>query len=187
MFSYKVSDDIELKMMQAHYAQDVFNLVDKNRDHLREWLQWVDYTKSVEDTLEAGKKFRMAWAETGALQCGIWYKGKLAGMIGTHDIDHANKRSSVGYWLAKDYAGKGIVTQSVAAILDYAFNEVNLNHMTLRAATGNKKSRAVAERLGFTHEGTLRDYELNGDEFLNLEVYGMRASEWKKIKEEKLK
>jgi len=52
--------------------------------------------------------------------------------------------------------------------------------MALRAAAENKKSRAVAERLGFKHEGTLRDYEWLYDHFVDLAHYGIKASEWKK-------
>ena len=57
--------------------------------------------------------------------------------------------------------------------------------MALRAASGNAKSRGVAERLGFKHEGTLRDYEWLYDHFVDIAHYGMKASEWQELKEKR--
>jgi len=150
-------------------------------------MPWERRTQKWEDSLEYNKAQRKLWAENGAVDCGIFFKGELVGKISLHEIDHANRRSSIGYWLSKDKTGNGIMTRCVAAILDYAFDELDLNHIHIKATPKNKASWAIAEKLGFVYEGTLRDDLWNHDHFLDMKLYGMRASEWKKIKEEKQK
>ena len=102
------------------------------------------------------------------------------GVIGFHKIDWNNKSTSIGYWLGEDYVGNGLMTKSVKAFVDYALIDLGLNRVEIRAAVENKKSRAIPERLGFTHEGTIRQSEWLYDHYVDHEVYGMLASDWKK-------
>ena len=63
--------------------------------------------------------------------------------------------------------------------MDYAFYKYQLNRVQIRCASGNKKSNAIIERLGFIKEGTTRQAELLYDHYVDLFVYGMTADEWK--------
>ncbi|HWF58347.1 MAG TPA: GNAT family protein, partial [Candidatus Dormibacteraeota bacterium] len=74
--------------------------------------------------------------------------------------------------------GRGLVTRSVAALVDLAFGPLGLHRVELRAATRNARSRAVAERLGLVHEGTLRDAELLASGHVDLEIYSVLSTEW---------
>lgn len=71
------------------------------------------------------------------------------------------------------------MTRSVAALIDLAFGPLDLHRFQLLAATGNRRSRAVAERLRLRHEGTMRDAERIGERFVDLEVYAVLAPEWR--------
>jgi ribosomal-protein-serine acetyltransferase len=96
----------------------IFNLIDNNRHYLREWLPWVDNMRSIENfkayILEC-KKENDVGSGFGYV---IIYKGVVAGRIGSHNIDRQNKTASIGYWLAKDFACKGIITTSCKAIIN---------------------------------------------------------------------
>ena len=85
----------------------------------------------------------------------------------------SNKKTEIGYWLSESFQHKGIITQSGKALINYAFNEMNLNRIQLKAATGNLKSQQVAERLGFTKEGIERDGELHMRGFVDLVVFSL--------------
>ena len=47
MFKYVINEDIELKLVDIHHAEDIFNWIDSNREHLRRYLPWVDSSKSI--------------------------------------------------------------------------------------------------------------------------------------------
>ncbi|MNS61051.1 putative ribosomal N-acetyltransferase YdaF [compost metagenome] len=89
-----------------------------------------------------------------------------------------NRKASIGYWLGSAYQGKGLMTKSCKALIDYSFAELGLNRIEIRAGVGNQKSRSIPERLGFTEEGVIRQAELNEDRYIDHVVYGILASEW---------
>ena len=103
----------------------------------------------------------------------------FAGTIGTHKINWLNRKVEIGYWIASKFQGQGIITSACRALIDYAFREWNLNRVEIHCATTNKRSCRVAERLGFQWEGVLREAQLVGTRYLDLNVYGMLAREWK--------
>ncbi|MGM0422256.1 MAG: GNAT family N-acetyltransferase [Pseudomonadota bacterium] len=180
MFGHNINKDLELILLQEHHATALFERVDRNRDHLRQWLCWVDQTQSADDTLRFIKKAQRRYAQNNGFACGIFFKGDIVGVIVVNEIDTAHNRTSIAYWLDADYAGRGIMTHAIGAVLDYLFDTLGLNYVSLRAKTRNVRSRSIAERMGFKHEGTLRDYTVLRGQFYDLEHYGMRAAERRK-------
>jgi ribosomal-protein-serine acetyltransferase len=61
-------------------------------------------------------------------------------------------------------------------VVNFAFNEMKLHRLEIKCATDNVGSRAIAEKLGFKHEGTLRDGEWLHDRFVDQELYSLLAS-----------
>jgi len=181
MFKYIVDENIEIRMLDLCYAEELYNLTDSCRNHLKEWLPWVDNTKSAEDTkmfIEMGKK---QFVSNNGFQAGIWYKHNLAGVIGCHGMNFTNKSTSIGYWLGEEYQGKGIMTKATKALVEYLLLELNFNRVEIRCAENNYKSRAIPERLGFVNEGVLREIEWIYDHYVDHVVYGMLARQWKDI------
>jgi ribosomal-protein-serine acetyltransferase len=178
MFSIKIRDDLELGLLEQRHAEELFALVEQNREYLREWLPWVDNSRSLADSQEFIKGSLEQFASNGSFGTGILYQGKLAGAIGFHYIDWSNRSTSIGYWLAASFQGKGLMTKACRILVDYAFNELGLNRLEIRCATENTKSRAIPQRLGFKQEGTIRQAELLYDHYVDLVVYGILASEW---------
>jgi ribosomal-protein-serine acetyltransferase len=178
MFYFIVDEDIQLRLLEQKYTEQLFLLTDKDRVYLREWLPWVDGTKSPEDTKNFIHHTLKEFANNNGFNTAILYKGKIVGCIGLHGIDWCNRKTSIGYWLSSEYQGKGIMTKSCRAIVNHVFNELQLNRVEIRAAECNKKSRAVPERLGFTQEGIVRSAEWLYDHFVDHVIYGMLRVEW---------
>ncbi|MFY0564226.1 GNAT family N-acetyltransferase [Archangium lansingense] len=62
----------------------------------------------------------------------------------------------LGYWVHSRHTGKGVATEMVSALVRVGFELDGLERMDIQVAVGNEASAAVARRLGFTLEGTLR-------------------------------
>lgn len=178
MFYFEVDDEIQLRILETKYAEEIFLSVDKDRNYLREWLPWVDGTNSQEDTKAFIQSTLTRFSENNGFQTAIIYRGKIAGCIGLHGIDWNNKKTAIGYWLSSEYQGRGIMTKSCRAIINHIFNEIKLNRVEIRAAVLNKRSRSIPERLGFSQEGIVRQEELLYDKYVDHVVYGMLAAEW---------
>lgn len=99
--------------------------------------------------------------------------------MGHVNVDRADRKTELGYWIAEDYQGRGIVTRAVRALIDHAFAVLNLNRVEIQAAQTNVRSRAIAEKLGFRLEGTLRQSEWADSRYLDHAVYGLLRAEWK--------
>jgi ribosomal-protein-serine acetyltransferase len=179
MFARNVAPGIEIRLFELKDAEPVFAVVERNRDYLREWLPWVDYTASPEDLRRFIVRVREQFAGGRGPQCGIWIDGAFAGSIGCHPIDWPNRNCSIGYWIEERYRGKGIVTRCCVGLLDYLFDDLGLHRVTIHCGTLNTRSRAIPERLGFTLEGITRDGEWVNDHFLDLAGYGMLEQDWR--------
>jgi ribosomal-protein-serine acetyltransferase len=117
-------------------------------------------------------------ARRDALHLAIVADGAIVGCCGLHGISWLHRSGNLGYWIAAGAQGTGLVTTAVRALLGYAFGQLWLHRVELRTAPDNARSRAVAERLGFTQEGELREAEHVGQRFHDSVVYSMLAGDW---------
>jgi ribosomal-protein-serine acetyltransferase len=91
-----------------------------------------------------------------AFHRGLFDDQVVAGGCGA-SVDLVNREAEVGYWLGAAYEGRGIIGESVRSLLHFLFDDYEVHRVVIRAALGNVRSRAVAERLGFTLEGIQRE------------------------------
>jgi ribosomal-protein-serine acetyltransferase len=175
MLAHHISDTITLRLLQAHHAKILFDLVDSNRDHLRTWLPWLDKTLSEKDSAGFISGMLSTFASTGAFVCGIWHRERLCGVVGYNRIDSENRIGYIGYWLSKDAEGKGIMTDCCRAVVKHGFEEYGLNRIVITVATNNIKSQAIPDRLGFSKEGVLHDAEWLYDHYVDHTVNALLA------------
>jgi ribosomal-protein-serine acetyltransferase len=149
--------------VEESHAEELFGVVDSNRDHLRKWLNWLDMNKTVE-----GQRFFCKFATTenakspderSSLSC-ILLTAKedrqesknfsiIIGTISFAKISQTIKTGIVGYWLAAIYQGKGITSAAMESITEYGFYVLKFDHIALQVALENYASQAVPTRLGF--------------------------------------
>jgi ribosomal-protein-serine acetyltransferase len=178
MFSYKIDDNTELRLLEERHAKQVFDLIAENRERHPE----LDKSFSLEDAQKKIKHDLALFAENKGLGVGIWHEGNLAGGVRYHEIDWSNRMTELGYWISRRFEGKGLVIKTCRVLIDYAFNELGLNRIVISCAAENQKSRSIPEKLGFKQEGILRQSEWLQDCFADMVIYGLLANEWKDSK-----
>src|SRR2546421_11228792 len=105
MFQRTVAPGIDLRLFELHDDEAAFACVERNRAWLREWLPWVDLTHSAADVRSFITKVRAQFENNQGPQTVIWIDGELAGCVGCHPIDWANRSCSIGYWIAEAHRG----------------------------------------------------------------------------------
>lgn len=177
MFHFRLDDATELRLLELCHAQELFLLCDANREHLQRFLPWVYRTHSVEDVIKFIEVALQQFAANNGFHAGIWHKGKLAGCAGMHPVDWDNRNVSLGYWIDQAHEGKGLVTAACRAIIRHCFDTLGLHRVEIRCATNNERSCAIPKRLGFRHEGTLRDAQMLGASWRDIHVFARLKSD----------
>lgn len=178
MFSFNVDTQINIELLQQKDKLDLFNLIDNNRNHLREWLVWVDKRKSPQDFETIIPAWISNYANNNGFDAGIRFNGELVGMIALHYIDWKNKETSIGYFISEKAQGNGIVTKCIKAIMKYLFEDLNINRIEIQVAANNLKSLAIPKRLGFTQESIKHDGQWLYDHYEDLIIFRMLKREW---------
>jgi ribosomal-protein-serine acetyltransferase len=168
-----------LRLLEESDADELFALIDANREHLGAWMPWVQHENEPADVLPFIRATRQQIADNDGLQTAIVDPGgRIVGTVGVHNVDWLNRKTSIGYWLAASEQGRGTMTEAVRAYVNHAFTTWKLNRVMIQAAVENARSCAIPERLGFREEGILREVERIGDRVLDGVVYAMLAADW---------
>jgi ribosomal-protein-serine acetyltransferase len=170
-----VAPDLCLRLATVADAAAMFDIINCQRNYLREWLPFVDFTHQQSDT---ALYLQTITKSTSDMVFVIVYQEAIVGVVGFKGIDRYNRQLEIGYWLGEKQQGKGIMLRSCRRLLQYAFTDLYMNRVQLKVGTGNYKSRKIPEKLNFTLEGIQRDGELLNGQHHDLEVYSLLKREW---------
>ncbi len=167
-----------LRVMREDDSAELFALTDANRAFLCRWLPWVDAVTSEEDSRSFLATVTAQRKEGRGPTFGILCGGALAGVVGYLPIDRVNSVGEIGYWLAENEQGRGVMTACCRFAVRYGFLTLDLNRIQIAAGTDNAASRAIPERLGFKFEGILRGRENLRGAFIDHAMYAQLRSEF---------
>ncbi|HLV11635.1 MAG TPA: GNAT family N-acetyltransferase [Trueperaceae bacterium] len=175
-------DDVYVGLLERDDAATLHRLVEANRERLARWLPWAREGGPEAQERFVAERAMPSVARGPGLEAGIWLGDELIGAAGVHDVDVRSRSGAIGYWLDAAHEGKGVVTKVVRALVNRCFAEPLVDgepfeRLEVLAQVDNVRSRAVAERLGFTFEGVLRRQNLGPDR-PDMAVYGLLRSEW---------
>ena len=173
---FDLGDDLVLRSLRAEDASELYALIEANRDYLSPWMPWAAGQTLAGTEVFIRSAIRQERDHDG-FQLVLVDRSEICGVAGFHRVDHENNTTSVGYWLAADRQGRGLMSRAVGALVSFAFDELGMHRIELRAAPANAPSRALAERLGFEEEGLLRDAERFGDEYRDLVLYALLVND----------
>ncbi|MEZ6046334.1 MAG: GNAT family N-acetyltransferase [Planctomycetaceae bacterium] len=110
MFYRIVNEQIQLHLAHPHQAEALFALTDKNREYLKQWLPWLDKVRGPEDSRAFLQEQLEKYAEGTYSRFLSTIKGTSVGVTGFHKMNPANRTADIGYWLAEEFNGLGIMT-----------------------------------------------------------------------------
>lgn len=169
----------QLRLLQREDAERLFEIIHNNRAYLRQWLPWVDSTLTIGDSRSFIEDSLAQYSQGENVVAAIWCENKIVGCIGLNNINVMHHKAEIGYWISRSHQGKGIITRACRQLINYAFDELKINRIEILVAEKNHRSRSVAERLHFTHEGILHEYYRQHQTFLNMVLYAMIRKNWK--------
>jgi ribosomal-protein-serine acetyltransferase len=178
MFTIPIDPDFHLEILHVSHSVQLCALTEKNRNHLREWLPWLDNSKTENDTKSFIKSTMKQYSDDLGFQVALVYRQNIIGITGFHPLNTSSHFGALGYWLSKDHEGHGLMTKANIKIIELGFNKLNLNKVIIQCATENKKSRLVAERMGFKQDGILRQHEWLYDHYVDNVIYSLLKSEF---------
>lgn len=105
---------------------------------------------------------------------------ELIGTINLGNVDESCLMSDTCYMLSPQYWGRGIMTEVLHAVLDYAFDEIGFNRVQAEVIAGNAASEHVLTKCGMQYEGTARQkYSKNGL-FIDAAQYAVLRQDFRK-------
>jgi len=171
----------ELTTLRPLTEQDdvpLYLAVDRNRAHLRRFLPWLDSMRAPSDIQSFRGRTSSQEREGAGLVRVLDHAGGLSGVVGFNCIDQFNRRAELGYWVDRGIEGRGLCRRACTQLIRYAFEELDLNRISIAAAVENRRSRALAERMGFSLEGVRREAEWLYDHYVDHAMYGLLRREW---------
>ncbi len=138
-------------------AQELFQLLQMNRDFLRQWFAWVDSVQSEESArsfLEnIERQHRMRSNFYGLVRDG----DNIIGSVSLESIDWFVRSCDLGFWIDEGHGRRGTMTLVVRAIVDHLFDRLAFGRIGLACAESNTGARRIADRLSFQQEGIRRN------------------------------
>lgn len=139
--------------------------------------QVIPYYGVRYDSLEATKA-QMEWfADLEKNGTGQWWaicspdNRIFYGAGGLNQLNREHQKAEIGFWLLPEYWGRGLFAEAMPLILDYGFNTLGLHRIEGFVESENTNCKKAMAKLGFDHEGTMRDCEFKNGRFINLEIY----------------
>jgi RimJ/RimL family protein N-acetyltransferase len=121
------------------------------------------------------------WLLLESFAFGIWRREEadLVGYIQLHEVDWSVPRAEVSYFLDQEQAGKGLMTEVLARIVQYSFRQLRLNKLALRTLVDNYPSQRLARKVGFRREGDLRgEFARPSGVLVDLMLFGLTREEY---------
>ena len=156
-----VGKKVIIKRRIHQYDEELFNLIDHSRDFLREFLFWVDDTKTLDNVKNVTDIFNNNWNEQKSFEYVFLDSrtGKMVGAGGIHTISYMHHWAEFGYYLDKSATGNGYITEVVNLLTNTLF-EHGIHRVVIECDKQNTASENVAKRCGFEYEGCQKQARL---------------------------
>ena len=171
------SERLRLRTLHIADAKSMFEYTRK--EDVTKYLLW-DSHASLRQTKQFLKRIiekyldgNLAWAIT------LKDSGEFIGMIDFTTLDRTAGIAEIAYAISDVYWGKGIITEATQIVIDYSFNELHLERISARCFAENIGSERVMQKVGMTHEGTLRKAIYKNGAYHDMKIYAILREDYK--------
>jgi RimJ/RimL family protein N-acetyltransferase len=151
------TDRLVVRCWEPEDAAELKRVIDSNIDHLRPWMPWAMHEpEPLGEKTARLREFKALFERNEDFIYGIFGpNGTVLGGTGLHPRTGPEARE-IGYWVAHEHEGRGVISESTAALTRVGFEVLKLDRIEIHCDPRNTRSAAVPRRLGFEHEATLR-------------------------------
>lgn len=147
---------LKLNLLNTNLAEEIFTLVEKNRDYLSKWLEWVEDINTIDDTIVFLKNTQNS-TNLGYLKSyGIFLKNDYIGNISVYDINLRTKSGEIGYWIGEEFSKKGYTSQAVKVLQENLFQVDKFSKLQISCDERNIASAKIAKKCGYNLEGIIK-------------------------------
>jgi RimJ/RimL family protein N-acetyltransferase len=182
-FTHPLGSGAVLIPRTAQIAEAYHAALVANSERLARWEPWAVTPPEPDGTREFLAQAADGWlagtqlpVAIGVAEPGGGYR--IVGSLGLR-IGRAESRAELGYWVDGGYEGRGLVSRGAAVLIEQAFGPLGLDRVELTTEVGNLRSRALAERLGFTEVGVEPAAIVFPDGSRDRVRYALTAADWR--------
>lgn len=169
------SERLLLRPFSPDDAEAICSAVLESLEEFLPWLPWCHRRYSIDDTRAFLDGRAEAFEKEGEYGFAIVEResGRLVGACGVNQIDRANARANLGYWVRSGAARRGMATEATLLLARWAFEALQLVRIEIVAAVGNEASQRVAVKAGASREGIARRRLMVRGEALDAVVFSL--------------
>lgn len=180
MFALPLTDSAVLRPLEPWYAEEFLDHLDRAREHILPWVSPAFVARDLDGARAVLRRYADKRAQDGGGIWGIWRDGRLVGGVMFVSFDTASGVCEAGCWLEPGAQGHGLIARAAERIIDWAVEERGIARVEWRTRSRNARSIAVAQRLGMSRDGTLRQNYPDGEGGrIDLEIWSVLADEWR--------
>ncbi|MDT8285485.1 MAG: GNAT family N-acetyltransferase [Elusimicrobiales bacterium] len=168
-----------LRRFTTEDAQDVFDYA--SDPEVARTVTW-DPHRSIDASRGFIDYTLRSYAERRTIELAVVLKetGRVIGSCGFVKWSPGNGRAEIGYALSRKYWGRGLMTEAVAALMDYAFGSMKVHRLEASCIHDNAGSEKVMIKNGMKYEGTMRDFVFQKGAYKTLKMYSILEGEYRK-------
>lgn len=162
---------LELEAAGAHHVEEVVEAIADSIEELRPWMAWA-----VKWDPEDSRTYMLNRPDSDHLHV-IKRGGRVVGVVNVLVSKPQMGTGELGYWIATQEAGQGLITEALDAFITWSFDVLELHRLELRAGVDNAASNRVAEKLGFRNCGVMREAALGADGYYDCHMWELVAGD----------
>ncbi|WP_102692578.1 GNAT family N-acetyltransferase [Rummeliibacillus pycnus] len=174
VFPQLESENLILRKIEEEHLQEVFTIY--NNKNVFDFCGIIP-KHNIQTVRKMIGHFERDYHKKRKIKWGIFKKNTnnhLVGIIECMDFNQKVNMVTIGYYLAEEYWGKGIASESVRTIVRFLFEKANINRIQAEVMPANEISKKVLQKNGFKKEGLIRQATLwPGKGIIDIEIYSI--------------